>query len=76
MNDTKITTYDITKLHLEIKKIIDDKCAYMLNKKPRYQEIADFDELIYKYIPKHKNDAYDEETNQKGYVDTEGWERA
>jgi hypothetical protein len=72
----KITSYDITDLYNQIKKCIDNNSVSMLNKNPAYKECFDFDELIYKYIPKSYIDAHDNETNQKGYIDESGWQQA
>lgn len=71
----KMISYDIVKLHEQIKKYVQDNGVQMLNKKKAYQEASDFDDLIYKYTPKSYIDVYDNETNQKGYVDEDGWEQ-
>ena len=62
---------DIVDLFTNIKEYIDELGIQMLNKNYNHnKELSEFDDLIYKYLPKHKTDSY-QEVYKKGHVDEE-----
>jgi hypothetical protein len=65
---------DISDLFLNIKQYLDDMGINILNKTPRFQQMIDFSQLLYKYIPEYKTDIIDHYNNtNKNYIDENDW---
>jgi hypothetical protein len=71
--DKLVYPSDISDLFFNIKEYLDSIAVNILDKTPRFQQIGDFSQLIYKHIPENKTDMIYNDDNKK-YINDDGWQ--